>query len=113
MTASKAIMDRSPAPRGEVAWRDESGNGPEDYYQVPEIPARFFVDAERRARGEVVQKAKPGRPRLARPKEAINIRLSPDVLDAFRSTGPGWQTRIDQALRQHLKDRLKARGLED
>lgn len=36
-------------------------------------------------------------------KEAINIRLSPDVLTAFRATGDGWQTRVDGALRDWLK----------
>ena len=36
-------------------------------------------------------------------KEAINIRLSPDVLSAFRATGTRWQTRIDAALREWLK----------
>jgi len=39
-----------------------------------------------------------GRPPLPNPKEQINIRLSQRVLAAFRATGKGWQTRIDQAL---------------
>jgi len=37
------------------------------------------------------------------PKEQVAIRLSPDVLAAFRADGPGWQTRIDAALRDWLK----------
>ena len=44
-----------------------------------------------------------GRPRSLNPKEHINIRLSPDVLDAFRATGTGWQTRVDSALRDWLR----------
>jgi len=36
-------------------------------------------------------------------KERITIRLSPDVLAAFRASGSGWQTRIDTALRDWLK----------
>jgi len=45
------------------------------------------------------QMLKPrGRPPLPNPKEQINIRLSQRVLAAFRATGKGWQTRIDQAL---------------
>lgn len=35
-------------------------------------------------------------------KRQVTLRLSPDVLDRFRATGKGWQTRIDQALREHL-----------
>jgi uncharacterized protein (DUF4415 family) len=31
---------------------------------------------------------------------AYNFRLDADVLDHFRSTGPGWQTRINAALRK-------------
>lgn len=41
-----------------------------------------------------------GRPRSVNPKEALNIRLDSDVLDHFRATGPGWQTRINAALRK-------------
>ncbi len=44
-----------------------------------------------------------GRPRSLSPKEHINIRLSPDVLEAFRATGAGWQTRVDSALRDWLR----------
>ncbi len=36
-------------------------------------------------------------------KVPTTIRLSPDVMDAFKATGAGWQTRIDTALRDWLK----------
>jgi uncharacterized protein (DUF4415 family) len=42
-------------------------------------------------------------PQRAPTKERITIRLSPDVVDAFRATGDGWQTRVDSALRDWLK----------
>jgi uncharacterized protein (DUF4415 family) len=41
-----------------------------------------------------------GRPRLERPKEAIKLRIDADVLDAYRSKGSGWQTRINTDLRK-------------
>ncbi len=41
-----------------------------------------------------------GRPPLARPKEAIKLRIDADVLDRFRETGRGWQTRLNEALRK-------------
>lgn len=44
-----------------------------------------------------------GRPKAAVTKERITIRLSPDVLGAFRATGQGWQTRVDAALRDWLQ----------
>jgi uncharacterized protein (DUF4415 family) len=39
-------------------------------------------------------------PQKAPTKQMVSIRLSPDVLEHFRSTGPGWQTRIDETLRK-------------
>ncbi len=42
-------------------------------------------------------------PQKAPTKIATTIRLSPEVSEAFRSTGPGWQTRIDNALKDWLK----------
>ena len=37
-------------------------------------------------------------------KERITIRLSRDVVGRFRKGGPGWQSRVDQALRSWLDD---------
>ncbi|MDB5655256.1 MAG: hypothetical protein JWQ94_2869 [Tardiphaga sp.] len=39
-------------------------------------------------------------------KVAVSIRLSPDVVAHFKAKGPGWQSRIDDALRKVAK--LKA-----
>ena len=36
-------------------------------------------------------------------KERITIRLSRDVVERFRATGDGWQTRVDAALQDWLK----------
>jgi len=41
-----------------------------------------------------------GRPRLDNPKISTTIRLDPDVLNAFKADGPGWQSRINAALRK-------------
>ncbi len=53
----------------------------------------------------LAQKRQPGRrgPGKRPTKVAINIRLSPDILEAFKSTGDGWQTKVDGALREWLK----------
>ena len=37
------------------------------------------------------------------PKERVTIRLSRDVVESFRTTGPGWQTRLNAALQDWLK----------
>ena len=41
-----------------------------------------------------------GRPIKENKKNAIYIRLSPDVLNHFKAKGKGWQTRIDEVLKQ-------------
>ena len=46
---------------------------------------------------------KRGRPLSTVTKARITIRLSPDVVQAFRASGEGWQTRVDAALRDWLK----------
>jgi uncharacterized protein (DUF4415 family) len=43
-------------------------------------------------------KPQPGQ--AARTKEKVTLQLSSDVLRRFRATGPGWQTRLDAALRE-------------
>jgi uncharacterized protein (DUF4415 family) len=37
------------------------------------------------------------------PKVSTTIRLSADVVQAFRAAGDGWQTRIDAALKDWLR----------
>ena len=51
---------------------------------------------------------KRGRPRKEMTKAPVNIRLSPDVVEAFRATGRGWQTRVDEALKDWLKSHKPA-----
>lgn len=46
---------------------------------------------------------KPRGPQKAPTKQATTIRLSADVMAAFKATGPGWQTRVDAALRDWLQ----------
>ena len=77
---------------GKKKWVD-----PDD---APELTAEFFAHADVYDGGRLVRR---GRPKAAAPKEAINIRLSPDVLIHFRATGPGWQSRINATLRKALR----------
>ena len=43
-----------------------------------------------------------GRPKVDNPKKTISIRLSDDVLEYFKSTGKGWQTRMNEVLEQYV-----------
>ncbi|MFN3853122.1 MAG: BrnA antitoxin family protein [Phreatobacter sp.] len=47
-----------------------------------------------------------GRPRKARSKVPVSIRLSPEVVEAFKAEGAGWQTRIDEALKEWLAKKV-------
>lgn len=41
-----------------------------------------------------------GRPPKENPKAQVTLRLDADVLDHFKSGGPGWQTRINAVLKR-------------
>ncbi len=45
-----------------------------------------------------------GRPKAEVTKERITIRLSPDVMTAFKATGKGWQSRIDAVLKEWVQE---------
>jgi len=38
-------------------------------------------------------------------KKLVSLRLSPEVIEHFKSTGSGWQSRIDETLRKAVKRR--------
>jgi len=72
--------------------------------EIPPLDEAWFESADYYEGGKLVR---PGRPKMDDPKQALNIRLDADVLEHFRATGPGWQTRINDALRKAAG--LKAR----
>ncbi len=55
----------------------------------PELGADFFSRAKR-GRG----------PQKAATKRLVSLRLDPEVVERFRATGPGWQGRMNEALRK-------------
>ena len=78
----------------------------------PKAAAAYFKEAVvthgggyQVVREALAAKRKPGQrgPGKRPPKEVINIRLSAAVISAFRATGNGWQTRVDGALQDWLK----------
>jgi uncharacterized protein (DUF4415 family) len=74
---------------------DTFGDGafdPDD--DAPDLSTPYWVEQFAKA---TVQR---GRPKSAAPKVSTTLRLDPDVLDSFRAGGPGWQSRINAALRK-------------
>lgn len=45
-------------------------------------------------------------------KQIVTIRLDVDMLEWFKSAGPGYQTRINQVLREHMEAQRVAEALE-
>jgi uncharacterized protein (DUF4415 family) len=60
------------------------------------LPAVFFEALEKRRQGQRGPQKSPT-------KVAVSIRLSREVLEAFKAEGPGWQSRIDETLRASLR----------
>ncbi|ABB58668.1 BrnA antitoxin family protein [Synechococcus elongatus] len=75
-----------------VRQRIEAGLDPE--------PDEDSPDATELMRAALQQKR--GRPPSLNPKTQIAIRLDRDIVEAFRAGGPGWQTRMNAALREWL-----------
>jgi uncharacterized protein (DUF4415 family) len=46
---------------------------------------------------------KPGRPKMETPKVFTGIRFDVDVLEGLKATGKGWQTRVNDTMRERLK----------
>lgn len=79
---------------------------PEEYEDIPELSDEFFDNAEIRLGEKLIRPARrPGRPQSENTKKLVSLRLDPDIIERFRATGPGWQSRINTALRDYLDKR--------
>ncbi len=72
-------------------------NGWTDPDDAPKLDADWFAGADLRDGNRIVRR---GRPPIDHAKRAVSLRLDPDVIGWFRDSGPGWQTRINEALRK-------------
>lgn len=80
---------------------------------APELTDEFFENATRMIGDRVASREEfsiavkaamgRGRPRVVVPKVSTTIRFDQDVLDALRASGKGWQTRVNDAMRDWLK----------
>jgi uncharacterized protein (DUF4415 family) len=72
-------------------------------YDNPEWTAEDFAKA--RPASELPPHILAAFPRTRGPQKAstkvpVSIRLSPEVIEHFKAGGPGWQSRIDDALKK-------------
>ena len=64
-----------------------------EYDELPELTADMLARA-------TVNRG--GRPRSSSNKVLLSVRYSREVVDFFRSTGDGWQSRMDGALKEYV-----------
>lgn len=83
-------MNAKPTP-SRPTWTDPD--------EAPEISQAWIESADLYDGARLIRRGRPA----GSQKTATTIRLDNDVLDAFRITGKGWQTRINQALKDWLK----------
>ena len=102
MTKAKAFRPGRGYTRQD--WEEVSDNPeltPEELAQAKPM-AEALPDLHAALVSEIA-KRKAGRPKLERPKQSIALRLDADVLAAFKATGSGWQTRMNEVLREWVK----------
>ena len=76
----------------------------EELEQASKKPIKFTEDAPELTDKELAE-FKPANPKYYKPvKELISIRLDAALVDAFKSTGKGYQTRINEALWKGAKE---------
>lgn len=63
--------------------------------EIPEITDEWISGADLYVGEKLIRR---GRPKLESPKQLLSLRLSPEVIARWRSSGPGWQTRMASAL---------------
>ena len=73
----------------------------------PEITDTWISEADL-YRGEKL--VRRGRPKLDEPRQLLSLRLPPKVIARWRSTGPGWQTRMAEALEKSAPKSRRAAG---
>ncbi|MEA2822030.1 MAG: hypothetical protein QOJ86_4034 [Bradyrhizobium sp.] len=76
---------------------------PDEYDDAPEL-----TDAQIASATVSIGIRPRGRPKSETRKEAISLRVDADVLHAFKSTGEGWQTRMNGILRAAILPARKA-----
>jgi len=62
---------------------------------LPEITNDWIAGADLYHGEKLVRR---GRPKLENPRQLLSLRLPPQIIDRWKASGPGWQTRMAEAL---------------
>ena len=102
-TEIKAVIARAPGKDRPLTAREEAK------WSTGVLVNGGGYEAVRKA---LVEKRKPGQrgPQVAPTKQLVSVRYSPEVLDFFKGSGPGWQSRMDGVLREYIGKQRTRRG---
>ena len=93
------MIESNNASRSDFGKIDAHEITPEEYQEIPELRDEDFARGTVVVNGVAVSRPR-GRPAVGGGKEQIALRVDKDVLAKFRADGPGWQGRMNQALRK-------------
>lgn len=74
----------------------------EEYEEIPELTDEMMARADLYEGGELIRRGR-GRPKVESPKRQVTMRLDADLIETMRASGPGWQVRANEALRERFK----------
>jgi uncharacterized protein (DUF4415 family) len=83
---------------------------PPDYDPMPELtdeeilqlrPAREWFELH-----GIPMPVPRGRPKAEKVKTSVTIRIDADVVESYKASGPGWQTRMNEDLREGARRRV-------
>ncbi len=95
------MAENKPVTYSDLVKVDAHEIQPEEYEEIPELTDEWFDKADLHVGDRLIRRGR-GRPPADAPKKLVSLRLDQDVIDRFRAGGPGWQSRINAALRKHL-----------
>ena len=73
----------------------------------PEITDAWIAGADMYQGDKLVRR---GRPKLVHPRQLLSLRLPAQVIARWKATGPGWQTRMAEALEKNAPKSGRAAG---
>jgi uncharacterized protein (DUF4415 family) len=89
------ITDGINADPDTFEWTDEDFARARSAKEI--LPAKLYKAAVKRYRGQRGPQKNPV-------KQTVTLRIDPDVLAWYKASGPGWQTRMNDALRRTLTE---------
>ncbi len=89
------------------AKRRSSGRTSAERAEAPEIDEAWIAGADLYDGAKLIRR---GRPKLANPRRLLSLRLPPEIIERWKASGPGWQTRMAEVLERSTPKRRRSDG---